>query len=478
VNQPREALRRRLRREWLRALRRLRRPGPGDDAFTLALAVGIGVLGAGGVVVFYKSIEWAYRALVEWPLHYLPRTGGWAYRPVLTGLGLSVAYWVMKRLGDGYDGLNVPDVALAVATRKGDLPTKAAIAKTAASAITIGCGGSAGSEGPVAVFGAAIASRIGKALYLRPSKRRLLVGAGAAAGISAAFNAPLTGAFFALEEILKSFATGAFAPVVVASVVAAVCSRAVFGNHPAFPISTEYGFTFYREIFVFFPLLGILAGLVSALFVKVEDRIAAARWRRATPSLLLPVLGGVTVGAIAAMSGGLLTTRGHVEIHLDVFRQLPWFVLAALAIGKIIATAITLNTGGSGGVFTPSLFVGASLGASVGVGLERLFPALPLSAEAYTIVGMGAVVAAATGAPITGILLVFEITNDYAIMLPLMMATVIAVLVARMAHRDTLYSSWLRRTGRPMVKADPSLGATGSYPVPGAGGAGAGDGGA
>lgn len=470
---PRESLRRRFRREWLRALRRLRRPGPGDDAFTLTLAVAIGILGAGGVIVFYKLIEWAYRGLVEWPLQYLPAAGSWAYRPVLTGVGLSVAYWVMKRLGDGYDGLNVPDVALAVATRQGDLPGGPAVAKTAASAITIGSGGSAGSEGPVAVLGAAIASRLGSIFYLRPSKRRLLVGAGAAAGISAAFNAPLTGAFFALEEVLKSFATGAFAPVVVSSVVAAVVSRAVFGNHPAFPISTEYGFTFYREIFLFFPLLGILAGLVSALFVRLEDRIAAARWRRAAPSMLLPVLGGVAVGIIAAMSGGLLTTRGHVEIHLDVFRQLSWLALAALAIGKIVATAITLNSGGSGGVFTPSLFVGAALGASVGVGLERLFPGLPLASEAYTIVGMGAVVAAATGAPITGILLVFEITNDFAIVLPLMMSTVIAVLVARMVHRDNLYTSWLRRTGRPIVGPDPSLGATGSYRVAGgrAGGA-------
>ncbi|MEZ4586151.1 MAG: chloride channel protein [Gemmatimonadales bacterium] len=439
---------RRIRRTWLQFLRRVRRPGPGDDAFTLALAVAIGVLGAFGVVLFFRLIGYAYRGLVEFPLALLPPIGGWAYRPLLTGVGIAIAYWVMRRFGDGYDGLNVPDVALAVERRGGDLPGKASIAKTAASAITIGAGGSAGSEGPVAVLGAAVASRVGGWLYLRPDKRRLLVGAGAAAGISAAFNAPLAGAFFALEEVLKSFATSAFAPVVVSSVVAAVVSQSVFGNHPAFPVQVEHGFTFYREIFVFFPILGVLAGLAAAAFVWVEDGVAAARWRRQAPRILLPILGGITVGIIAQVSGGLLTSRGHIEIHLDVFRTLAWWWLAALALGKIVATAITLNSGGSGGVFTPSLFVGAALGAAVGGLLERLFPYLPLSAEAYTLVGMGAVVAAATGAPITAILLVFEITNDYAIMPPLMLATVLSVLVAKSVHRDTLYSSWLRRTGR------------------------------
>lgn len=438
---------RRLRRLWLRLLRTVRRPGRADDAFTLALAVAIGALGAGGVILFFRLIGWAYAGLVAMPLGVLPGLE-WVYRPLLTGAGLLLAYWIMRRLGDGYDGLNVPDVALAVERRGGDLPARAAGAKTAASAVTIGSGGSAGSEGPVAVLGAALASQLARWLYLRPDRRRILVGAGAAAGISAAFNAPLAGAFFALEEVLKSFATAAFAPVVVASVVAAVVSQAALGNHPAFPVDGEYGFTFYREIFVFFPILGVLAGLTAALFVWVEDGVAGARWRRRAPRLLLPVAGGIAVGLISLASDGLITTRGHIEIQLDVFRQLAWWALAALALAKIVATAITLNAGGSGGVFTPSLFVGAALGGAVGALLERLFPFLPLSAEAYTLVGMGAVVAAATGAPITAILLVFEITNDYAIMLPLMLATVLSVLVARAVHRDTLYSSWLRRTGR------------------------------
>lgn len=418
-----------------------------ENAILMVFALAIGVLSALGVVAFYKSIDLAYALFYRLPGELVPRLPFLAYRPVLTAAGIAAAWWFMKYIGRGHDGMNVPDVQLAVVRRGGDIPLRPAIARTAASAITIGAGGSAGSEGPVVVFGSAIGSLGGRIFGFSPDRMRVLVGAGAGAAISAAFNAPIAGAFFALEEILGSLAVTAFPPVVVASVVAAVISRAVFGNHPAFPIPVEYSYGLAREVFVFFPLLGVVTGAVAALFVRVffgvetlVKRVKRRRW-------LIPWAGGVLVGLLVVFSGGLLVGYGHLAVHLEVFGRMPWYRLALLALGSIVATSVTLNTGGSGGLFTPSLYLGAATGGAFGVALAQLMPNAPIRPEAYAIVGMGALVAASTHAPITGILLVFEMTNDYALVLPLMLATVISYLVARRLEPDSLYSGWLRRRG-------------------------------
>jgi len=418
-----------------------------ENAVLIGFAVAIGALGALGVVSFYALIDLAYTAFYRWPTERLPRPGFAPYRPLLTAAGFATAWWIVRRVGGKGDGPTIPDVQLAVARRGGDLPSRPALSRTAASAVTLGCGGSAGSEGPVAVLGSALGSILGKAFGFKGSRVKVLVGAGAAAGISAAFNAPLTGAFFALEEILGSFAVSAFPPVVVASVVAAVVSHAFFGNHPAFPIPMEYGYALKREVFLFYPLLGVLAGCAAVLFIRVYFGTEALVRRLRVPPALLPWIGGALVGTLVLASGGTLVGHGHLSVQLEVFGRMAWTALALLAVGKIVATALTLHTGGSGGVFTPSLYVGAATGGAFGVILSHLFPELGLRPEAYALVGMGAVVAAATDAPITGILIVFEMTNDYAIMLPLMLTTVVGYVIARRLEPDSLYSGMLRRRG-------------------------------
>jgi chloride channel protein, CIC family len=418
-----------------------------ENSILLGFAAVIGLAGAGGVIGFYKLIDLAHEAFFAWPESLLPDLGRLAYRPVLTGAGAMAAWYVMRRFGRGRDGLNIPDVQLAVVRRQGEIPTVPALARTAASAVTIGSGGSAGSEGPVAVFGALIASRLGSAFRFAGNRTGILVGAGAAAGISAAFNAPLAGAFFALEEILGSFSAMAFAPVVVSSVLAAVVSRGVFGNHPVFPVPLELGYRLTREVVVFYPLLGLAAGLISVLFVRCY--FGVDRWSRGlhVSPVWLAAGGGAVVGGLTFLSGGLLVGAGHLAIPLDRFDQLAWYLVALLAIGKIVATSITLNTGGSGGLFTPSLFVGAATGSAFGLLLVRFFPGLHLSAEPYALVGMGSVIAAATNAPMTGILMVWEMTGNSAIMLPLMLSVVVSHALARRMERDSLYSGWLRRRG-------------------------------
>jgi CIC family chloride channel protein len=418
-----------------------------ENAILIGFSLAIGVLSALGVAAFYKSIDLAFALFYRLPGELVPKLALFAYRPVLTAAGLAAAWWFMRYVGRGHDGMNVPDVQLAVVRRGGNIPPRPALARTVASAITIGAGGSAGSEGPVVVFGSAIGSLFGRTFGFSADRMRVLVGAGAGAAISAAFNAPIAGAFFALEEILGSLAVTAFPPVVVASVIAAVISRAVFGNHPAFPIPVEYSYGLTREVFIFFPLLGVVTGAVAALFVRtffgaeaLVKRLTRARWA-------IPWVGGALVGLLVVASNGLLVGYGHLAVRLEVFGRMPWYALGALAIGSILATSITLNTGGSGGLFTPSLYVGAATGGAFGVALAQILPNAPIRPEAYAIVGMGALVAASTHAPITGILLVFEMTNDYALVLPLMLATVISYLVAHRLEPDSLYSGWLRRRG-------------------------------
>ena len=418
-----------------------------ENSILLGFAVAIGVAGGLGVVAFYRLIDLAYWILYLTPAVFLTQSGVLAYRPLLTGIGLTLAYLIMRGLGRGHDGLNIPDVQRAVAREGGRLPMRPTLARTAASAVTLGSGGAAGSEGPVAVLGAALASFLGRAFRFDPARTKIMVAAGAAAGISAAFNAPLAGAFFALEEILGSLAVGAFPPVVVASVVAAVISHSFLGNNPAFPIPENYGYVLQRELLIFYPFLGVIAGLVGVLFVRVFFGTDSIVRRIESPRWTLAFLGGLLVGVLVLLSKGLLVGHGHLAVHLDVFGGMSWTSLALLALGSILATSITLNFGGSGGVFTPSLYVGAATGGAFGVALTGLFPDLGLRPEAYALVGMGAVVAASTSAPITGMLLVFEMTNDYEIVLPLMLTTVIANLVARRMEPDSLYSGWLRRRG-------------------------------
>jgi CIC family chloride channel protein len=418
-----------------------------ENAILIAFSLAIGVLSALGVAGFYKSIDLAFALFYRLPAELVPRLAAYAYRPVLTAAGLAAASWFMKYIGRGHDGMNVPDVQLAVVRRGGRIPLRPALARTAASAITIGAGGSAGSEGPVVVFGSAIGSLCGRTFGFSPERMRVLVGAGAGAAISAAFNAPIAGAFFALEEILGSLAVSAFPPVVVASVIAAVISRAVFGNHPAFPIPVEYSYGLAREVFLFFPLLGVVTGTVAALFVRVFFGVETLVKRISLPRWVIPWLGGGLVGVLVVISHGLLVGYGHLAVHLEVFGRMSWYTLALLALGSIVATSLTLNAGGSGGLFTPSLYVGAATGGAFGVALAQLLPNASIRPEAYAIVGMGALVAASTHAPITGILLVFEMTNDYALVLPLMLATVISYLVAHRLEPDSLYSGWLRRRG-------------------------------
>ena len=419
-----------------------------EGARLMVFGTVIGVASGLGVVGFYRLIDLAHFVLIQLPESHLPTVGQAFYRPLLTGLGVWAA-WLVVRRAKIADGQNVPDVQLAVAKRDGLIATGPVIVRTIASALTLGSGASAGSEGPVAVLGAGLGSSLGRRLHFQPRHLKILVGCGAAAGIAGAFNAPFAGAFFALEEILGSFSVGAFSPVVIASVVGALTVRPFLGNHPFFasrmPASARP-----LEIFLY-PILGVACGLLSAGYARAYLSALALGKRMPGPPWVWPLLAGGVTGLIAIASRGLLAGNGHLAIPEPIFGGLAWYALIAISIAKIVSTVITLGFGGSGGVFTPTLFIGAALGGGLGVLGAEVLPAGLIHPHAWAFVGMAGMVAGATRAPLTAIFMVFEMTDDYTYVVPLMIVAVIAYTTARRYSPHGLYDGWLAARGEHLA---------------------------
>lgn len=433
---------------------------PRPELVLIGTALFVGVLTGFGAVFFRYLINGVSWIGYQW----LPQvTSGWgkAYVvivPAIGGLlvGLLVYYFAREAKGHG-----VPEVMEAVALRGGRIRPRVAVVKSLASSITIGSGGSAGREGPIVQIGSAIGSTVGQVLNLSNERTSNLVACGAAAGIAATFNAPIAGVLFALEIILGRFSVRYFSSVVVASVSASIIGRIAFGDLPAFNIPIEYGVNSLWE-FVFYPILGVLAAVVGVLFTRAlywtEDLFDDIKFM---PEWFKPAVGGLLLGGLAfaypiVRLGQPVTWTtipqvfnvGYDIIESALANELLFNAAFILLTAKIIATCLTLGSGGSGGVFAPSLFMGAMLGASFELLLDRLFPGLSAPPGAYALVGMAAVFAASAHAPITAVLILFELTGDYRIILPLMLTVVVATLLAQqMLHNESIYTLKLSRRG-------------------------------
>ncbi|MCZ6702057.1 MAG: chloride channel protein, partial [Ignavibacteria bacterium] len=355
--------------------------------------------------------------------------------PIIGGLivGPIIHFFAPEAKGHG-----VPEVMQAILLKGGVIRGRVAFVKTIASAITIGTGGSVGREGPIIQIGSSIGSIIGQ--FFRVPSRRLktLVACGAAAGIAAAFNAPIAGALFAVEIILMDFAVAQFSPIVISSVMATVISRGFEGDFAAF-IVPKYELISPYEIGFYF-ILGALSGVVSYLFIKAlyfsEDYFDS---KLKFPNYLKPVLGGLGVGIIALTFPQIMGV-GYDTINNALFGNMIWYIALALVFIKILATSLTLGSGGSGGIFAPSLFMGAMLGYFFGSFVHQYFPDITASPGAYALVAMGGLVAGTTRAPITAIIIVFELTNDYHIILPLMITCIISTILSARFSRESIYT--------------------------------------
>lgn len=361
--------------------------------------------------------------------------------PALGGLIVGPAIYFFAREAKGH---GVPEVMLAIAETGGRIRSRVVVVKALASAVCIGSGGSVGREGPIVQIGSALASSIGQRLRLDEEMLRLMVASGAAAGISATFNAPIAGVFFALEVILRRFNARNFSVVVLSSVLAKIVAVPFLGDEPTFAVP-EYRLESAWEM----PLyagLGILAAFAGLAFISLLYRAEDFFDDLRMPEYLKPALGGLGMGALGLWYADLFGV-GYESAATALTGDRALLTLGALAGLKILATSLTIGSGGSGGVFAPSLFIGAMLGGAFGEVVHGAFPAVTAPSGAYALVGMGAVFAGAARAPITSIIILFEMTQDYRIILPLMTAVVISTVVAQLIKRETIYTIKLMRRG-------------------------------
>jgi CIC family chloride channel protein len=428
--------------------------------FALALLIGTGA--AGFAVLFRWLIMTFTTLLTGFPDYsvvpgqanpHLPGLGRYfvLFAPVVAGIvyGPLVYFFAREARGHG-----VPEVMYAVSRRGGRIAPQVAGVKAVASALCIGGGGSVGREGPIVQIGSALGSTIGRIVGVPESRMRVFVACGAAAGIAATFNAPLAGVFFALELILMDFTTGAFGMVVISAVVAGALGRAAFGDFP-FLALPEFAVRNPVE-YLLYAVLGVLAGAVGVLFTRVlyliEDGCDAL-WRG--PEWARPAVGGLALGALLLVLPQMYGV-GYPVLGDAVAGRYAVGFLILLLVGKMVATSLTIGIGGSGGVFAPSLFIGAMLGSAFGLVVNALWPDVAGPMGAYGLIGMGAVFAGAARAPITAVIIMFELTNEYSIILPLMAAIVLATTISHHLSRDSIYTLKLRRRGIDLTAREPA----------------------
>ncbi len=419
-----------------------------------ALAVLVGAGSGGAAVLFRLGIErWTLllTGAGDYTLSLGPSFGLLSFAgrrfvlvaPVLSGLLVGP---LMARLGRTRTGHGVSGVMSSAQHGDGSMAPLPALASTAAATLTIGGGGSVGPEGPIAELGAAVSTLVSRRLGLPVHFLRLLAGAGTAAGIASAFNAPLAGAFFAMEVVLLDFTLDAFAFVVLACVSSTVLSHHLLGTTLSLSLprldlagDAQLGWV---------ALLGVIGGVVGVAFSRcvsvTADLTARAAGRARLPAWLRPVLGGALVGLMLLV---VPETYGESSAVLDRALDGRYTVatLLGLAAAKAVATSVTLGTGFAGGVFAPSLCIGGMLGAAMGM---LAAPDSPTAAAVFGVIGMGAVFSGAARAPITGVVLIIEMTGQYDLLVPLMLAVVLATVTGRFLTRTTIYTETLRRRGQ------------------------------
>jgi CIC family chloride channel protein len=432
---------------------------PPETAVLMGTALLVG-LGAGLGAIAFRWLIGAVQTLSFKGLgQALPFLGDYVLilAPVLGGLIVGPLIYFFAREAKGH---GVPEVMEAVALKGGRIRPIVVIIKSLASSICIGSGGSAGREGPIVQIGSALGSTLGQLLHMSDERIRNLVACGAAGGIAATFNAPIAGVLFALEVILGEFTARYFATVVISAVTASVISRVAFGNVPAFAVPS------YAMVspwgLIFYTVMGVLAAFVAVGFTrtlyKLEDLFDA--WK-SFPEYLKPAIGGALLGL-----GGLFFFRANLSQAWGVpgnpvaffgvgYEAMEWVLvgggtlalLLALTAIKLLATSLTIGSGGSGGVFAPSLFIGSMFGGAYGLIVHNAFPTVTAVPGAFALVGMAAVFAGAARAPITAIIIIFEMTDDYHIILPLMLATVISTILAEHLSKESIYTLKLVRRG-------------------------------
>jgi len=377
-------------------------------------------------------------AVASWAKALFPAIGGLA-------VGIIIYHFAREVRGHG-----VPSVIEAVANRGGYIRPRVSIITAVTAGTTIGSGGSAGKEGPIVQIGAAIGSTIGQVFSVSSERLKVLVATGAGAGLAAVFNAPVTGVLFALEVILADFSLNAFSPIIFATVISTTISHHLIGSSPVLKIPIYYLESAYEYPIYF--LMGIIGALVSVSFTNflyfVEEFFARLK---ALPEYVKPAIGGLLVGLMALYFPEIYGFDDSA-IHSALLAHTGIGALFLLMVVKIVATSFSLGSGGTGGLFTPSLFIGAAFGAFFGSVVNALFPTITASPGAYALVGMGILIAGTTHATLSALLLIFEITSNYQIILPLMLGTIVATITSRLLMKENIYTKAISLSGEYIFK--------------------------
>ncbi len=426
-----------------------------QEPMHLVLATVSGVLAGLGAILFYKGIEFVETMLFQKPaglfgLSNLIDLRGWErflIIPLIPAIGGLIVGWITIKLAGEIKGEGVPLVMESVAKKGGILSPLVGVLQLVNSAISIGSGGAGGREGPSIAIGGTIGSTIGQIFKLNEEQTKSLVGCGAGAGLAAVFNAPIGGALFAMEVVIGSLDMRSFSPIIISSVFGDLISREILGNRPIFAIPT---FSMQSDWEFFFYIgLGIFAGFVGIFFIKLfyaTEEIFDSKKFPIKSRLWKPALGGLLVGIIGIFLPQVFGYT-YAGVTATLYSRDSFFLLAALLLMKPIATSVTLGSGGSGGTLAPSLFIGAMAGGAFGSILKMIVPNLVAPVGAYALIGMAAVTSATVQAPLASAILVFEMTDNYSSILPILIAVVIATYISRKYLSGSIYTMRLRLKG-------------------------------
>jgi len=420
---------------------------------TLLWAAVIGLLGAWTSIGFKETTEWLHRIFTGYSSEHENYTESFRTMPdwkrvLVPGIGGLLAGLTLL-FGNRFKApANSTDYMEAVVVGDGNLSVKVSLVKSTSAWFSGASGASIGREGPLVQLSSLVASIAGRLLKFPLARKRQLVACGAAAGIASAYNAPIAGAFFVAEIVLGSVAMEAFGPLVISSVVATLTTRAHYGGEAMYaaPVFTMHA---NRELLPYL-VLGLLCGLGAPLFLSLMKSGERVFGRLRLPVWARLALGGLIVGALAVFHPEV-AGNGRDLVFAVLHNPGTWQTLAIILGCKLIATAATFGSGAVGGVFTPTLFTGAACGYLFGIAASATLPGWHLEPGAFGLVGMGAFLAAATGAPVMAIIMLFELTLNYQILMPVMLAGVVGYYVCRSLNPRTLYSEALKRKGAAAV---------------------------
>lgn len=417
---------------------------PSESLILGGAALLVGLLAGAGVWLFKRLIDLAHWAAFDAAGAALHPLGAWTVMLLPIAGGLIVGVLMYRLVGEERHH-GVAGIMEATALSGGRLRYQRVPFKVVAAALSIGSGASVGPEDPSVQIGANLGSLFGQVLHLSDERVRALVAAGAAAGIAAAFNAPIAGVFFALEIVLGELSGNALGVVVLAAVVSSVFTQAVSGSQPAFAVPA-YAFNSIWELPLYLGL-GLIAGPIAALYIRALYAAQDGFKKLALPRWLRPAIAGGMVGLVGIFLPQIFGVGYETIGQILGGEKLSIALLLVILAAKLILTSVSIGGGFPGGVFAPSLFIGAMLGSAYGASASALFPALRIAAPAFAMVGMAAVLAGSVHSPLTAILLLFEMTNDYRIILPLMFAVMVSLLISRRLQPDSVYTLGLARKG-------------------------------